>query len=413
MMEGKMSNKIKLPKLPHGQGSMDIVNNGKAIRYRKNIRISETGEIITLSVTKKTPQECMKAMFELENKTKMNYPQASKEILYDAMCNWLEITKRPVLKPSSFRALRDTINNHIRKSKIGHFRYQSITSDEIRLFLIALNQQELSYSTIKKCYYALTDFYGDKSYEHNFKNPMIPVKLISYQNVKKKKKDIAFFDEDDIKKFIKTAVLTYKTGRPVYKYECGIAANIFLGLRIGELLALQWSDINFEKKKIRVNKTLIIDDEDDYDYYKDRENPNKKKTKIVVQNETKTSKTRFVPINPDAYELIMMHYERCDFKEPDDFVFSSCNRKHASGSTIDESILLIEKRAKTSVIYSGTHLLRHTCASLMFKNGVPVEIIATILGNSREVCEKVYVHFIDEQKENAVIAMLNYGSFLS
>ena len=44
-----------------------------------------------------------------------------------------------------------------------------------------------------------------------------------------------------------------------------LAANLFMGLRIGELLALRWEDIDFEKRTIHVCKTLIEVNNPKYD----------------------------------------------------------------------------------------------------------------------------------------------------
>ena len=68
----------------------------------------------------------------------------------------------------------------------------------------------------------------------------------------------------------------------------------------------------------------------------------------------------------------------------------------------------MQKNAETKVQGASTHTLRHTCASLLFKAGVPIEMICKILGNSREVCEKTYVHFAEEQMKNVANSMNDY-----
>ena len=45
---------------------------------------------------------------------------------------------------------------------------------------------------------------------------------------------------------------------------------------------------------------------------------------------------------------------------------------------------------------SNTHIMRHTCASLLYRNGIDLNTIARILGNSEEVLRKTYVHFDDD-----------------
>lgn len=72
----------KLPVLPHGQGSMNYINGGIDIRYRKNIKL-EDGSIIRISVTAKTAYDCMKLMAEKEQETKRGYIPNYKQTLYD------------------------------------------------------------------------------------------------------------------------------------------------------------------------------------------------------------------------------------------------------------------------------------------------------------------------------------------
>lgn len=406
--EKVMSKTSELPQLPRGQGSMNLVNNGNAIRYRKRI-ILQDGSKMDLSVTCATPKECMEAMFLLEKNTRDGYVPKANRSLYDAMVDWVELYKKPNLKPQSYRSIRSTVNNQIKKSALAKEKYQSITGEQLRALLLSLNEKGYSRSTIKKTHDALTEFYREKAYEENFKDPMANIKMIKTSNIKKKEKEIEFFDDEDIKKFTETAISTWKTGTPKYRYGCVLAANIFLGLRVGELLALKWENIDWEAKTIRVDKTLITDDEDDFDYYKDQ-NSGKKKTKFVVQNETKTSRVRYVPINPNAYNLLKLHYERSVYTEPEDYVLSSYTKNNSLITTLSDSLMFIENRAQTQTRATGTHVLRHTCASLLFRKGVPVEIIASILGNSREVCERIYVHFIEEQRK-AAVAQISLGSF--
>jgi integrase len=47
-------------------------------------------------------------------------------------------------------------------------------------------------------------------------------------------------------------------------------------------------------------------------------------------------------------------------------------------------------------------MLRHTCASLLFAKKLQVEIIASILGHSPEVCRKTYIHFCQAQRAEAI-----------
>jgi site-specific recombinase XerD len=122
---------------------------------------------------------------------------------------------------------------------------------------------------------------------------------------------------------------------------------------------------------------------------------------FIVQQSTKRDKNRYVPVNDRAKELLKLHYQYSDFKNPEDYVISTKNGKTNTNKNMGDIVKAICKNAETKIQNPVTHILRHTCASLYFRAGVSVEVICKILGNSREVCEKTYIHFVEEQLKNA------------
>lgn len=392
----------KIPKLPYGEGTISIYNDTLLI-YKKNIKLKD-GTRIRKSVYGETPRECMQKMREVEGiLKKKNITTSDKEILYDAMIKWLETTKKSTLKEQSYKRLKSVIDNQIGKSNIGHMRYQSVSTEDIQEVINELNENNYSHSTIKKSFDTLNDFYRYSSAKDKFDNPMLLVTMPTQDNVKVETKQIEFFEQSDIDKFIEECKARYNTGTLKYKSGYALAANIYLGMRIGELLALQWKDIDFEQNTIYICKTLIEISNPEYDNNNIdlMKKMDVKKVKFVVQNSTKKSKNRYVPINTKAKELLLLHKQNSEFTEPDDYVISTRNRKTTTIKNISDTIKAIEISAGTKVQSSGTHILRHTCASLYFRAGVPTITIAQILGHSKEVCEKTYIHFVEEQLKEA------------
>lgn len=397
-----MENKsINLRPLPYGMGTMTITIHNN-IEYKKMVALPD-GKRVRKTVHGKSQKECLARMKEVEESLGKNYVPQDKMILVDAMLSWLELTKRSKLKEQAYNRELGTIKNQIAKSKIAHFRYQSITSEEIKELLDKLNRQGYSHSVIKKTYDALNSFYRFSSERYHFDNPMKYVPKITKSNINAEEKEIAFFDKDDIKKFIAKATEKYGTGIPRYVYGYILSANLFLGLRIGELLALQWKDIDLTKNTIYVNKTLIEMPNPKYD----ASEPDKmkkqgiKKVIFRVQESTKTSKNRFVPINENAKELIIRHFEYSHFVEPDDYVISTRTRHSSTAKNISDTLKCIVTSAGLKTQKWNTHIMRHTCASLYFRAGVDLFTISRILGNSVEVLQSTYVHLIDEQLQIA------------
>lgn len=389
---------VKLPKLPYGQGSMSQRPDGRII-YRKRVG-SPKREIVVYG---KTPKECMEKMAEAEKNQKKVEKLPETTTLYQEMSAWLVNKKEQTLKPQAYNRLVGTVNNQIKDSDIGNLRYRNISSDEIQTVINNLNKKKYSYSTIKKTFDALNEFYRYVSARDKFENPMLLVDKPKEENVTAETRDIEFFEKDDINKFVEGCTACYATGRSRYPYGRVLAANIYLGLRAGELLCVQYKDLDFEAGTIYVSKTLIETVNPEYD------ESNKalmkelgiKRTIFVVQKNTKTNKNRYVPMNNKAKELLLEHKRLAQYTDPDDYVICTRNRKTTTIKNLSDTIAAIEEFVGTEVRSVNTHLLRHTCASLYFRRKVPIETIAKILGNSVEVCRKTYIHFIEEQLKEA------------
>ena len=243
--------------LPRGLGTMTLTKNG-TIEYKKIILYPD-GSKKRKTVHGTSQKECLNKMNDFE-KNLSKQPQVlpqSKITLIDALYHWFEEKKKPILKEQAYRRELGTIKNQIGASNIAHYRYQSITSAEIQSLLNSLNANGYSYSVIKKTYDTFNSFYRDMSKKEHFQNPMDFVSLWRKSNVITEEKEVHFWGYNDIQKFVQYAGERYKTGALRYPAGYALAANIYLGLRIGELLALTWKDIDFTHNLIYVCSNLL------------------------------------------------------------------------------------------------------------------------------------------------------------
>lgn len=391
----KTAGKNDLPKMPHGEGSFSY-KAGK-VYFRKRITLNN-GVKKTVSVYGITVKECISNMKKEEVRLNKGIVEPCKETLGVAMIFWLENYKKNELKVQSYQRLSGTIKNQICDDSISCERYQSITSDELQVFINKFNNGKNSYSTIKKVYDALNAFYRYASLKYKIDNPMLLVVKPTKNNTKKKCKELVWFEQDDIDKFVSESGAKWGTGRAKYSGGLVYAANMFMGLRIGELLALQWKDIDFKNKKLYVGKTLIEEKNDNYD----KNDPNSKKVQFVIQDTSKTGVNRYVPLNEKAINLLTMHKDISNYTDSSDFVISTCNRKTTTPKNANDTIKSIQKAAGTSVQNASSHSLRHTFASQLYKKGIRSEIIADFLGNSPEVMRTTYLHFEEKLKYDAI-----------
>ena len=180
----------------------------------------------------------------------------------------------------------------------------------------------------------------------------------NYKEIDKIKKEMDFFTLEEYKKFDNVI--------NEFKYHVFFELLYYNGLRKGEAQALNWKDIDFNKKEVNINKTLT--------------------TKIKGENWTITSpKTknsiRVLPLIDHLVEdlktLKKDAMKFTDFKE-DWFVFG--NVHPFSETTITNKKNEYCKLADLKQI--RVHDFRHSCASLLINQGASIALVSKYLGHS-------------------------------
>lgn len=126
-----------------------------------------------------------------------------------------------------------------------------ITSYQISQWLKEMNKKGYSYSKTKRIYYCLKAIF-DEAFRLQLveKNPCDSVVLKPTAEQKKKRKYVRAFTPDEVRKLmVKIDEL------PSLMMQCCFYLAIYTGLRIGEIIALTWDDVDFENSKVTVNKT--------------------------------------------------------------------------------------------------------------------------------------------------------------
>lgn len=161
----------------------------------------------------------------------------------------------------------------------------------------------------------------------------------------------------------------------------GIALCMSTGIRIGELCALTWSDIDTKKRILTVRKTI-----------QRIQTPNEeRKTKVIITEPKSESSKRCIPIPECMVSFLEKFKSRCN-----NYLISG-NEKPVEPRTMQYRFSKILKNVKVSSVHF--HSLRHIFASNCVKLGFDIKTLSEILGHSSvEITLNRYVHSSFEQK---------------
>ncbi len=295
---------------------------------------------------------------------------------------WLENYVKTALKPRTYVRYHETVRHHISPA-LGQHEICKITPLLIQKFIaeliengnvltgagLAINSVNLVITVLKSSFKtAAANGLCEKSPAEHIVRP------------RPKEKKIYSFTQYE-QKLIENHILSCGLDR-----MRGVILCLYSGLRIGELLALEWSDIDFEKGLIHVTKTCY-DGRDENGNFK------------VVTGSPKTfSSTRSIPPPPQLLPLLRKMRDT----SPGKFVVSDKLGRQLSCRSYQKSFELLQKRINITP-YHNFHSLRHTFATRALESGMDVKTLADILGHKNPtVTLKRYAHSMLEHKRDVM-----------
>ena len=190
-----------------------------------------------------------------------------------------------------------------------------------------------------------------------------------------KEKQVDCFSVQEQKK-IETYVLCCKKDKLF-----GVVLCLYTGLRIGELLALTWSDIDFGKGLLFVSKTC--------------HDGNDGQNHIRIIDSPKTVHSRRVIPLP---KQILPHLKSLKKRSCSDYVIADGDKPVFVRSYQRTFELLLKK---LDISHKGFHSLRHTFATRALECGMDVKTLSELLGHKNAtITLNRYAHSMLEHKQN-------------
>ena len=335
----------------------------------------------------------------------------SETLFEPAFLEWLRLYKSPpTRKPSTYASYIDTYNIHFAPA-FGNLPLYQITQDVIQDYYQKKQLNEarldgkkggLSPKTIRNHHMILKDFFTYAIGKYKLTcNP-----TLGTTRPEVVQKEMRVLSPDEMQIFIEEVMKETQ--------RIAILTDLFVGFRVGELLALQISDLNLERQTLTVNKNLIRVKTEALSL----DNPNiqilnydpKKKTHLIVQSTPKTkSSNREIAISDGLCELLVRHIftlSHSSWPNPNNLLFPSKSGTYIDPKSFEIRLNAVSKRCEIKKV--NPHALRHTLATRLVEEKTPLNIVQGILGHSSIETTRKYLHKNEDVEREAIGTMTDY-----
>ena len=204
-------------------------------------------------------------------------------------------------------------------------------------------------------------------------------KISRIKNPKSMEKYVDAFTTQDQRK-IENYIST--NGR---RNHIGIILCLYTGLRLGELLSLKWTDIDFEHSILMINRTYSVVKNENGEY------------KPLISSPKTFSSHRAIPLPPFILKLLKNMRKVSN----SDYIICTCKNTLVNPRSYQRTFEKITKNA--GVPRKNFHALRHTFATRALENGMDVKTLSEILGHKNPMITLTrYGHSLLETKRKMI-----------
>lgn len=295
---------------------------------------------------------------------------------------WLQSVK-PILKPATWESYDKTVSGKIKLYfEPKNYRFRDIKPEIFTEYFVFLAQQGksngkggLSYKTVKNIRGVLSSAY-EYAIENSYikDNPVLKSRMPSFaHNIKS---DVPEYSAEQVRKLL---LFAKENDSHIYIF---LLLALYTGLRKGELLALTWDDVDYDKKLLRVNKS--------------RTGSRKAITTQITTPKTESS-NRKIPLNDIVLEALKAEKKRQEEysailgKSSSFIIRTVLGKPYVNLSAINRVVNRLTEKA--GLPHCTIHGFRHSVASILDDNGVPIQDISVLLGHeSVQTTERIYIN---------------------
>lgn len=325
---------------------------------------------------------------------------------------WFEQYKKPTLKPTGIDGYRRKFVNTygeqlgiIKVKELNQFAIQTATSELIN--------KGYKFKTIRDALSVLKGML-DAAVGNCIidSNPALGIIVPTYSEIKEERRVLSNEEQQLFLDYVKNSF--YKE---LYEFM------LLTGVRVGEMGALQWCDIDFENEFVYINHSLTCH------YVKGV------KTLMMTTPKTKNS-FRKIPFFGETKQILLAQKEKQktlkqelgdrwrgskELENPD-LVFTSSMGSPVTRYILEHDMRQISKEINCIELYNATregretrqfeyvhpHALRHTFATRCFEKGMSVETVQKIMGHANINMTMSYTHVLDDVLKTEALKVGNF-----
>ncbi len=311
--------------------------------------------------------------------------------LIEFLDDWIENFHKYLVKHQTYVRYKSNIDNYIRPSAIARMELGDVTRKDVQAFVNGMKSvtgkrtgRPLSAGTINNTYVVLQcAFNHAEEYEIITRNPCKKIRRIPVAQSDTDAKCFTIAEQRRIEQYIESTKNT-----ELYCY----ILDLYTGLRIGELCALRWEDIDFNAKTLYVKSACYSSTNSEGHW------------ELITDTPKSRTSVRDIPLPPHIVRMLTKLWRH----SKSEYIVARADGTRITPWTCRNTY---DRMLQTlGIRHLNFHCLRHTFATRAIENGMDFKTLSVILGHaSPAITMNIYTHSTQEHKRGMMNLMKRVG----